>query len=597
MSNSASKPARPAKPSKYAKNEFAGETIIRFESVSFEYGHNKPILEEASFTVRRGTKITLMGQNGAGKTTIFGLILGVDEATGSKAGDSGKSATDGEVGVYRPEAGEIYIANGATIATARQVIPRPDLELTVREFFAKALESGGRPKVYDLEPRIKAVLEAVNLKIGRGLERGVGKSSAPLLQTVGKADTFTDRLMKTFSGGQQARLLLASALIQDPDILLLDEPTNNLDKAGIEHLTKFLVDYRKTCLVISHDAEFLNAFTHGVLYLDVHTRKVEQYVGDYKDVVGEISARIEKENMENARLQKEIEAKKYQAGVFANKGGQMRLVAKRMREKAEELSEEIVDVRKEDKTIKPFVIPAQPDLVGEVISIDSYSMISPTKHKAVNVGCSIKLRKKQHLLISGPNGIGKSSLLEKIVAAQERNVSPQDTVSGSAEPAPRSRTLSRPPKGPSETYPFPVSRDITIAEGIRVGYYRQDFSMMDFNDTVYQSLEKIVRSVEGRLIETELRATAASFLIGADAIHTKIGSLSEGQKGLVAFARLVLQKPGLLILDEPTNHINFRHLPVIAKALDAYEGAMILVSHVPGFVKQIRIDEILTMGK
>ena len=83
MSNSASKPARPAKPSKYAKNEFAGETIIRFESVSFEYGHNKPILEEASFTVRRGTKITLMGQNGAGKTTIFGLILGVagaDEA-------------------------------------------------------------------------------------------------------------------------------------------------------------------------------------------------------------------------------------------------------------------------------------------------------------------------------------------------------------------------------------------------------------------------------------------------------------------------------------------------------------------------------------
>ena len=313
--------------------------------------------------------------------------------------------------------------------------------------------------------------------------------------------------------------------------------------------------------------------------------------------MGEISARIEKENMENARLQKEIEAKKYQAGVFANKGGQMRLVAKRMREKAEELSEEIVDVRKEDKTIKPFVIPAQPDLVGEVISIDSYSMISPTKHKAVNVGCSIKLRKKQHLLISGPNGIGKSSLLEKIVAAQERNVSPQDTVSGSAEPAPRSRTLSRPPKGPSETYPFPVSRDITIAEGIRVGYYRQDFSMMDFNDTVYQSLEKIVRSVEGRLIETELRATAASFLIGADAIHTKIGSLSEGQKGLVAFARLVLQKPGLLILDEPTNHINFRHLPVIAKALDAYEGAMILVSHVPGFVKQIRIDEILTMGK
>ena len=120
---------------------------------------------------------------------------------------------------------------------------------------------------------------------------------------------------------------------------------------------------------------------------------------------------------------------------------------------------------------------------------------------------------------------------------------------------------------------------------------------MDFNDTVYQSLERIIRATEGRLIESDLRAVAASFLITADSINTRIGDLSEGQKGLVAFARLVLQKPGLLIMDEPTNHINFRHLPVIAKALDAYQGALILVSHVPEFVSQIRIDETLEMGK
>lgn len=514
------------------RNEFSGNTIIRFEEVSFEYGHNKPILSEASFTVRRGTKITLMGQNGAGKTTIFGLILGEK----------------------RPESGEIHITKGATIATAKQVIPKQDLDLTVREFFAKALESGGRAKVYDIDPRIDTILEVVNLH-------------APKSSPKNKVTDLKDRHIKTFSGGQQARLLLASALIQDPDILLLDEPTNNLDKAGIEHLTQFLIDYKKTCLVISHDADFLNAFTHGVLYLDLHTRKVEQYVGDYKDVVEQISARIEKENMENARLVKEIEAKKYQAGIFANKGGQMRLVAKRMREKADELSEEIVDVRKEDRTIKEFTIPSQfapgsktagSDIVGDIVNIQSYSVFDHKKHKFVKRTCSIKLRRKQHLLLAGPNGIGKSTLLEKIVNGDE---------------------------------------GVTITEGVRVGYYRQDFSMMDFNDTVYQSLEKIVRSVEGRLIETEVRAVAASFLIGADAIHTKIGSLSEGQKGLVAFARLVLLKPGLLILDEPTNHINFRHLPVIARALDKYEGAMILVSHVPEFVKQVRVDEVLDLGR
>ncbi len=497
---------------------FTGDTVVRFDEVSFEWGPNKPILDEISFNVRRGTKVTIMGQNGAGKTTLFGLILGD----------------------YKPESGEVHLAQGATVATARQVIPRDQLELTVRDFFAKCFAE----KVYDIDPKIDAVLEVVNLKTAKAGAKGVVDVK--------------DRIVKTFSGGQQARLLLASALIQDPDILLLDEPTNNLDKAGIEHLTQFLVDYRKTCLVISHDADFLNAFTHGVLYLDVHTKKVEQYVGDYHDVVEQISARIEKENMDNARREKEIAEKKYQAGLFAQKGGQMRLVAKRMREKAEELEDEIVEVRKEDKTIKPFKIPAQPELIGDIISIDSYSIINPKIHKPTKRTCSVRLRRKNHLLLAGPNGIGKSTLLERIVNGTE---------------------------------------GITILPGTRVGYYRQDFSMMDFNDTVYQSLEKVIRSVEGRLIETELRAAAASFLIGADAIHTKIASLSEGQKGLVAFARLVLQRPGLLILDEPTNHINFRHIPVIAKALNEYEGAMILVSHVPEFVKQIRIDEVLDLGK
>ncbi len=547
---------------------FSGDTVLRFEDVSFEHGHNRPILDEVTFNVRRGTKITLMGQNGAGKSTIFGLILGAEHAGNTTEG-------------YAPESGQIHITNGCTVATARQVIPRADLELTVRDFFAQCFAE----KQYDLDPKIDEILEVVNLNVhkagklervpqdtpsslasdaagsraGRAPKRPAGSlSDVPALLDV------KDRLVKTFSGGQQARLLLASALIQDPDILLLDEPTNNLDKAGIEHLTDFLINYKKTCLVISHDAEFLNAFTHGVLYLDVYTRKIEQYVGDYKDVMDQITARIEKENMKNAQLEKQIQANKDQANVFANKGGQMRLVAKRMREKAEELEEEIVDVRKEDRTIKPFTIPCQQDLIGDIISISSYSALNLKTHKPVKHSAKIALRRKQHLLISGPNGIGKSTLIEKIYAASN----PATPVDG-----------------------------ITIMDGVRVGYYRQDFSMMDFNDTVFQSLEKIIRSVDGHLIETELRAKAASFLITGDAIHTRIGALSEGQKGLVAFARLVLQRPGLLIMDEPTNHINFRHIPVIAKALDAYEGALIMVSHVPEFVSQIRIDQTLEMGK
>jgi ATPase subunit of ABC transporter with duplicated ATPase domains len=537
---------------------FSGDTVVRFDEVAFEYSPNKPILEEVSFTVRRGSKITIMGQNGAGKSTIFGLILGAEHEG---------SATEG----HRPESGEIFITKGSTVATARQVMHRPDLDLTVREFFAKSFKE----KVYDLDPRIDAVLEVVNLH-------------APTAPTKsGKHVDLKDRHVKTFSGGQQARLLLASALIQDPDILLLDEPTNNLDKAGIEHLTQFLVQYKKTCLVISHDAEFLNAFTHGVLYLDVYTKKVEQYVGNYKDVVDQITARIEKENMKNAQLAKEIQENKDKANFFAMKGGQMRLVAKRMRERAEELEDEKVDVRREDKTIKDFTIPTQPDLSsipGEIIKISSYTVLDPKTHKPVKRSASIALRRKHHLVLAGPNGIGKSTLLEKIFQAAGE-VDASGTVKRDANSGKDASVNGG-----------EIIEGIEILEGIRVGYYRQDFSMMDFNDTVYESLEKIIRATQGRLVETELRAAAASFLITADTIHTKIASLSEGQKGLVAFARLVLQRPSLLILDEPTNHINFRHLPVIARALDAYEGALIIVSHVPEFVKQIRVDEVLEMG-
>lgn len=480
-----------------------GESVIRFEKASFEFGHNKPILEEVDFSVRRGAKMTIMGQNGAGKSTIFQLVTGA----------------------LQPESGNIHIASGLTIALARQTIARDQLDLTIREFFEKCFDK----KVYDIDPKIDAVLEIVNLH-------------AP-----------HDRIVRSFSGGQQARLLLASALIQDSDVLLLDEPTNNLDKEGIAHLRRFLVDYKKTCLVISHDADFLNAFTEGVLYLDVYTRKVEQYQGNYFNVVEQISARIEKENSKNARLAKEAIEKKEKANFFAMKGGRLRLLAKRMREDAAEMEEAQVDVRKEDKTIRPFTIPAQTGLMGDIVTISSVSVIK--KHKAAQKKVDIVLKKNKHLLLAGPNGIGKSTLLEALASG--------------------------------------TAKGTVIAPGVTIGYYRQDFSTLNFEDTVYESLQAMGKGLDNQ----EIRSIAASFLITGDVIGTKIGNLSEGQKGLVAFARLVIQKPGLLILDEPTNHINFRHIPVIAQALDKYEGAMILVSHVPDFVSQIRIDETLDLGE
>ena len=268
----------------------ADNVILRFSEVTFEYSPNKPLLDEASFSLRAGSRITLMGQNGAGKSTLFKMITRE----------------------LKPKEGDIYLTpTDASIAVARQVMPKEVIKLTDHDYFATAFKE----KEYALDKHIKSVLEVVHLDLSQ--------------------DVYGSKTIKEFSGGQQARLLLAHALIQEPDILLLDEPTNNLDQQGIEHLTGFLMMYEKTCLVISHDADFLNAFSDGVLYLDTFTKKIEQYSGNYYDVVEEIKKRIERENAQNARMQTQIKEKRSQAEVFAHKGGKLRAVAKRMREAVE----------------------------------------------------------------------------------------------------------------------------------------------------------------------------------------------------------------------------------------------------------------------
>ncbi len=478
------------------------ETVISFKSVDFHYDFKRPLLEDVDFNVRKGSKITLMGQNGAGKSSMFGLINGK----------------------HKPVGGIVNIGQDLTIATGYQVVLPEDKDLTVGEYFRKYSKDDD----FNIDKSIKDILNVVNLK-------------APL-----------DKQIKAFSGGQQARLLLAAALIQNPDILLLDEPTNNLDSEGIWHLTEFLKNYKKTVLVISHDAEFLNSFTDGVLYLDVFTKKVEQFMWNYHDVVEQIKRKIEKDNMANARLKKEALAKKEQANVFAHKGWKLRAVAKKMKEDAAAMEAEMVDNRKEDKTIKPFKIPLQEDIWGVLLDIHSVHIIKDDEvtEKAVDV----QLRKNDHLLLAGPNGIWKSTLLEKIVNGDESGAK--------------------------------------VADGVKIGYYRQDFSNLDFNQTVYDCLTE---ALDQPMTEQDMRSAAAGFLINGDVMKATIWSLSEWQKGLVAFCRLMFLKPGILILDEPTNHINFRHIPVIAEALDAFEGGMILVSHVDEFVWQIRMDQYLDL--
>lgn len=486
-----------------------GGSVLSFRDVSFEYKQLHPILESASFSVDEGSKVTIMGQNGSGKSTILKLIQGE----------------------LVPDTGMINTQSGLRVAASHQVMKKADSVLSVKDYFKKAAPHLGR----GIEGDIHKVLQAVQLD----------------------ATSALDRAVNTFSGGQQARLLLAAALIQKPDLLLLDEPTNNLDMVGIDNLTDLILDMEQTCLVISHDESFLNSFTDSVLYLDAWTKQVESYDGNYLDVKRDIAKRIQKENQQNARLAKEAEAKKAQAGKFANKGGGLRKVAQKMRKVAEEMKEAQVSVRKEDRALRDFSLPAQFGAM-EVLNVNAISLPSNQGGGIATIPLELPLvmNRGMRMHLYGPNGIGKTTLLQHIV---------ENKLDG-----------------------------CTIAGGIRVGYYRQDFSTLNFEHTVVESLREVALNSTS---EQDIRKTASNFLLTGDIMHQKIGTLSEGQKGLCAFARLVLQEPGLLILDEPTNHINFRHLPAIQKALNEYQGTMIMVSHDHAFVKKVKTDVKLDLGE
>lgn len=167
----------------------------------------------------------------------------------------------------------------------------------------------------------------------------------------------------------------------------------------------------------------------------------------------------------------------------------------------------------------------------------------------------IELKKKDRYILKGPNGIGKTTLLRRLFNAHDN--------------------------------------DAMIAENARVGYYSQDFNALDMSMTVRDALQEVTNGAT----DQEIFRCAAQFLLTSDLLKNPIGSLSEGQKGLLCYARFVLQKPHLLILDEPTNHINFRHLPIIANALNAYKGAIIMVCHDQGFVDQLEDFNDIDLGR
>jgi len=221
----------------------------------------------------------------------------------------------------------------------------------------------------------------------------------------------------------------------------------------------------------------------------------------------------------------------------------MRKIAAKMKDEVAEAEENVIDVRKDDKTIAKFTIPFE-NYVWPIVTINTVSLLlngTPTDKKI-----GIELRKTDHCIIHGPNGIGKSTLLKRLVNAHDDNA--------------------------------------MIHDGVKVWYYSQDFSALDLDMVVRDALHEMSNAIT----DQEVYRVASGFLLQWDVLKNPISYMSEWQKALLCYARFVIQQPHLLILDEPTNHVNFRHLPVIAQAINDFAGAVVMVCHDDAFVWELQ---------
>lgn len=234
----------------------------------------------------------------------------------------------------------------------------------------------------------------------------------------------------------------------------------------------------------------------------------------------------------------------------------MRKIANKMRDEVEEAEENKVDVRKDDKTIKLFDIPFD-NYIGPIVTVNNVELMNTEimETQVYHLQFPIEAKKWDRYILEWPNGIGKSTLLKRLLNAHDDNA--------------------------------------TIHKDVKVGYYSQDFAALDMNMTPWDAMHEMSNEVT----DQEVYKVASALLLTGEVLKNPIYMMSEGQKGLLCYARFVIQRPDLLILDEPSNHINFRHLPVIAQAINNYKGAIIMVSHDETFVGQIDGLQPIDLGR
>ena len=502
--------------------------LIGLQNVTFEFGA-RVIVEDATWHIQPGDRVGLIGYNGTGKSTLLKVL----------------------VGEYLPSKGSVEKSKDTTIGYLHQDLLSFDTNENITEVALSAFE-----RVRQLEKEIETLgleLEAdtenedLLIKYTDALHEldvldgyNIHHKAEEVLHGLGFSNEDLIRPYKEFSGGWRMRVLLAKMILQQPDVLLMDEPTNHLDLPSIEWLEKYLLHYKGSVVIVSHDKFFLNKMVNKIV--EVYQQQIHIYSGDYEFYEQEKMIRIDMqqkafENQQDYIRQQERFIERFKAK--ASKAAQAQSVQKRL-DKIDKIED--VQLERPDLRIN-FQLEKVPGRV--LVSLKdvskSFGNINIVDHTSAEIDRGDKIA------LIGANGKGKSTVL-RIVAGNE-------TFDG----------------------------ERVWGHNVEESFYAQhQLEALTMTHTILEEMQ----SCGSKKSDVELRSLMGAILFGGDDIDKKIRVLSGGEKARVALAKTIVSKANFLILDEPTNHLDMHSVDLLAEALNKYEGSIILVSHDRYFISK-----------
>ncbi|MGO8764616.1 MAG: ABC-F family ATP-binding cassette domain-containing protein [Limisphaerales bacterium] len=501
--------------------------MLTLSAISKAFG-GRTLFAEASLQLNRADRVGLVGPNGAGKSTLFSIILGTESP------DDGKISRERNVTIgYLPQ--ETAVAGDETVIELATAIS-PDFVKLRR--LLKSWEADHPVEALHPEEVHDNAHDRFNELGGYRLEA----RAKQILAGLGFREADFERRAGELSGGWVMRAHLARLLVQEPDLLMLDEPTNHLDLEALLWLQDYLQNYPGAILVISHDREFLNRLVGSIV--EIRQSKLLRYRGNYDEYLDQRAAHEEQMLAAYKNQQREIASLMEFANRFRAKAS-----------KASQAQSKLKQIERMDKIEAPtnderrvsFSFP-QPARSGhKVITLENIH--HAYGDKVVYQGIDFKAERGQRIVLVGPNGAGKSTLL-KILA---------EVV-------------------------VPQRGERTLGHNAKAGYYSQNrIEMLHPERTVFEEASDTPQRVTEQFIRTLL----GCFLFQGDDVFKKVSVLSGGEKSRLALVKLLLDPPNLLLMDEPTTHLDMASIDALVYALDQFQGTLVFISHDVYFIRAL----------